>query len=69
MKRHQLITAAKEFNEVMQLDPAIRSDLPTPDLMGKLFEAVRLIDLEMDEFTPETMTIINYLLILENDED
>jgi len=68
MKKAQIIAAAREFNEVMDLVPAIRTDLPLPELMGKLFEAVIMVDLELDEFTEETMYVINYLLIIEQDE-
>lgn len=53
--------AAKELNNVLGLEPPIDHQLLKPELADKLREAGRLVDLEVDPLSQETLGILEDL--------
>lgn len=59
MNYKKLQTAAEELNEVLGLNPKIKTNLPQEKLEAKVVEAIGLIDPDTDTFTPDTQTVID----------
>lgn len=53
--------AAKELNHVLGLEPPIEHHLSKPELADRLREAGRLIDLEADPLSQETLGVLDDL--------
>ncbi len=53
--------AAQELNHVLGLEPPIDQHLSKPELADRLREAGRLVDLEVDPLSQETLGILEDL--------
>jgi len=59
MAKKELVSAAKELNEVLGLSPKIKTvAIKDSELEEKLKEASGLIDLDEDEITEETLATL-----------
>jgi hypothetical protein len=56
-----LRVAAKEVNEVLDVDPPINTKAPVSELIEKMKEAKTLIDPTQDEFTEATQAVLDEL--------
>ena len=61
VKRSELVSAAKELNSVLGLEPAIDIKAKPEVLTIKLQEAAGLLDLEQDKLTDTTLAVIEAL--------
>ena len=61
VKRSELVSAAKELNSVLGLEPAIDIRAKPEVLTIKLQEAAGLLDLEQDKLTDTTLAVIEVL--------
>lgn len=68
MNRSELVKAAKELNEVLDLVTGISIKEKTPELEEKIIEAAELIE-EGDNISDSTMAVINALLHRDSEED
>lgn len=58
--RAQLVDAAKDLNEVLDLDPKIDTRAPVSELKKNVGEAAQLLQ-ETDKIKPETKTVVDAL--------